>query len=225
MNFTINSTATSAKTPIYTQDWKGFKKTQEIEPTKITPTDQESQVASTWMDQLKGTNEKSALSGALNDSALNQLNLGGSLSADDERAAQQSARAAYSARGLVSGRPAATAEVLQRDALSRQRQQERQNFAVGVEDQNIKDLGTRTASSTALGGGVLDYFGGIRDDEKAADEFNINRYDSRYYFDKKLWADQQTADANAKAAEKAGNSSMMGSLGGAAIGALAMAFL
>lgn len=225
MTFSINSTATPKQSPIYTQYWKGFKKTEEIEPTKITPTEQESTVANTWLDQLKTTNEKSALSGALNDSALSQLNLGGSLSADDERAAQQSARAAYSARGLVSGRPAATAEVLNRDALSRQRQQERQNFGLQVEDQNLKGLGTRTASSTALGGGVLDYFGGIRGEERAADEFNINRYDSRYYFDKKLWADQQTADANAKAAEKAGNSSMMGSLGGAAIGALAMAFL
>lgn len=226
MNIKINQPAQSASDPkIYTQYWKGFTKSTEIEPTKITPTAQEQAVTGTWLEQLQSTSKRSDLSTALNNSALAQLNLGSSLSAEDARDAAQASRAAYSSRGLVSGRPSATAEVLSRDALSRQRLAERQNFALGVEDQNIKGDGARTASSAALGGGLLDYFGGVRDDERAATEFDINRYDSRYYFDKKLWADQKTAEKNAEAAKKAGNQSMLGSLGGAAIGALAMAFL
>ena len=225
MTFTINPQPKATEPKIHTQYWKGFKKQTEIEPTKIKPTDQEQAITGTWMDQLKQTSQPSALSGALNKSALDGLSLGGSLSAEESRDATQAAREAYSSRGLATGTPAAVAEVLNRDAFSRQRLQERQNFALGVEDQNLKGDGTRTASSAALGGGLLDYFGGIRDRERAATEFDINRHDSRYFFDKKLAADLKAADKNAEAAKKAGNSSMMGQLGGAAIGALAMAFL
>jgi hypothetical protein len=225
MTFTINKPAEKPETKIHTQYWKGFRKQTEIEPTKITPTDEEQAVTGTWLEQLRQTSKPSALSGALNENAISQLSLGGALSDEEERAAQQSARSAYSARGLVSGRPAAAAEVLNRDAYSRQRLLERQNFGLQVEDQNLKAEGTRTASSAALGGGILDYFGGIRDDERAADEFNINRYDSRYMFDRKAAMDADAADKNAEAAKKAGNQSMLGSLGGAAIGALALAFL
>lgn len=225
MTFKIDATAPETQPKIWTQYYKGFTKEQEIDPTKIKPTEQEQAVTDTWLDQLKATGKQSDLSRSLNSSALSQLTLGRALSPEEEREAQQSARASYSSRGLVSGRPSAVAEVLTRDAFANQRLQERQNFALGVEDQNLKGEGTRTATSTALGGGLLDYFGGIRDRERAADEFNINRHDSRYFFDKKAMMDKKAAEANARAAEKAGGQSMMGQLGGAAIGALAMAFL
>lgn len=222
--FKIDAQAPNQQDKLFTQYWKGFTKTTEIDKAKITPSDQEKEVTNTWLEQLRGT-QPSDLSKTLNTSALSQLTLGGALSAEDERNAQQAARAAYSSRGLVAGRPAAAAEVLNRQAYSDARRQERQNFAMAVEDQNLKGDGTRTATSTALGGGLLDYWNGIRDRERAIDEFNVNRYDSRYFFDKKLWADQKMAEENAEAAKKAGNQSMLGSLGGAAIGALAMAFL
>jgi hypothetical protein len=64
--------------------------------------------------------------------AIEDLGLGGGLSAQDERGAQQAARAAFSARGLAMGRPAAVAEVLTRDALARERRAERRAFAGGV---------------------------------------------------------------------------------------------
>lgn len=225
MTLKIDQPALKPEPKIHTMKWKGFTKQTEIAPTEITPTDEEQAVTASWMDQLRQTSQPSALSGALNQSALSGLSLGGSLSDEEQRMATQGAREAYSARGLVAGRPAATAEVLNRDAYSRQRLQERQNFGLQVEDQNIKGEGTRTASSSALGSGILGYFGGIRGEERAADEFNINRYDSRYMFDRKAAMDKEAAEDNAEAAKKAGNQSMLGSLGGAAIGALALAFL
>ena len=48
----------------------------------------------------------------------------GNLSAEDTRSAQQSAREAYGARGQVMGRGAIGAEILNRDALQRQRESE-----------------------------------------------------------------------------------------------------
>jgi hypothetical protein len=48
----------------------------------------------------------------------------GNLSAQDTRSAQQSAREAYGARGQVMGRGAIGAEILNRDALQRQRESE-----------------------------------------------------------------------------------------------------
>lgn len=65
----------------------------------------------------------------LYDAGERELALGRSLSPEQERMAQQSARAAYAARGLGTSMPAASAEVLNRDALASQRERERQAFA------------------------------------------------------------------------------------------------
>lgn len=73
-----------------------------------------------------GTPQMTAL---LNQQALQGLQLGGKLSPEEERFAQQSAREAYSARGMVMGDSAALAEVLNRDSLARQRLQQAQAFA------------------------------------------------------------------------------------------------
>lgn len=74
--------------------------------------------------------------------ALDELKLGGALTPEEQRAAAQSARAAFSARGLATGSPAAVAEVLARDSYGRTRQTERRAFAAGVDTQ-------RTARKTA----------------------------------------------------------------------------
>jgi hypothetical protein len=66
--------------------------------------------------------------------AQEDLTLGGSLTGQEERDAQQSARGAFAARGMAMGNPAVAAEVLNRDAYSRQRLGERRAFAGGVSE-------------------------------------------------------------------------------------------
>jgi hypothetical protein len=64
--------------------------------------------------------------------ASEELGLGGRLSAQEERDAQQAARAAWGARGLALTKPAAIAEVMNRDVYARERQEQRRTFAGGV---------------------------------------------------------------------------------------------
>jgi hypothetical protein len=61
--------------------------------------------------------------------ATSELALGRSLTPEQERMAQQSARAGMSARGLGTGTGALAAEVLNRDAFASQREADRRNFA------------------------------------------------------------------------------------------------
>lgn len=65
--------------------------------------------------------------------ALYDLSFGGTLTPEEERMAQQSSRAAYSARGLVNSNPAITAEVLNRDYLSRERLRERMQMGINAQ--------------------------------------------------------------------------------------------
>lgn len=73
---------------------------------------------------------------ALQNSAMYQLSLGGSTTPEEQRDATQAADAGWSARGLINSNPAVAAEVLNRDALSNQRLQQREGFA-----QNAQQLG------------------------------------------------------------------------------------
>ena len=61
--------------------------------------------------------------------ALRELQLGRALTPEQERMAQQAARAGMSARGLGVGNAAIAAEILNRDAYASQREAERRNFA------------------------------------------------------------------------------------------------
>src|SRR5258705_8124996 len=69
------------------------------------------------------------ISRRLNQQALSELQLGGKLTPEEERFAQQAAREAYSARGMVMSDSGALAEILNRDSLAQQRLQQRQAFA------------------------------------------------------------------------------------------------
>jgi len=80
--------------------------------------------------------DDSAILTELNRQAQQDLSLGGYLSGGEQRAASQAARAAYAARGMAYGTPAAVAEVLARDQFARQRQDQRRTFAGGVEEMN-----------------------------------------------------------------------------------------
>jgi hypothetical protein len=80
---------------------------------------------------------------ALYDQGERELALGRSLSPEQERAAQQSARAAFAARGLGTSMGSAAAEVLNRDAMASARERERQGFASAANDGLINNVANR----------------------------------------------------------------------------------
>jgi len=86
---------------------------------------------SPYEDQLGATFARgnSQLGSALDQSALDQLQLGSSLSNEENRAASQAAREGWSARGLVNSTGAVAEEVLQRYNLGNDRLKQRQTFA------------------------------------------------------------------------------------------------
>ena len=89
--------------------------------------------------------QETGLESQLRQQAEADLALGRSLSPEQQRDAAQSARAAFAARGLGTGMGAAAAELLNRDRFASQREAERRNFAMGV-NQNVEGtLGARRA--------------------------------------------------------------------------------
>lgn len=86
--------------------------------------------------------------------AQRELALGQSLSPEEQRNATQSARAAMAARGMATGNAAAGAEILNRDAYGRQRQDQRRQFAMGAEQYGVGMEEQRRAQ--ALGANQLD---------------------------------------------------------------------
>lgn len=77
------------------------------------------------------------------DAGKRDLALGRSLSPEQERAAQQSSRAAFAARGLGTSLGASAAEVLNRDALASARERDRQSFAVNANNLMIGNVANR----------------------------------------------------------------------------------
>jgi hypothetical protein len=80
---------------------------------------------------------------ALYDQGERELALGRSLSPEQERAAQQSARAAFAARGLGTSLGSSAAEILNRDAAATARERERQGFASAANDGLINNVANR----------------------------------------------------------------------------------
>jgi hypothetical protein len=140
-----------------------------------------------------------ASAGTMEQMAADELALGRSMSPEQMRQATQSARQAFSARGLGTGLGAASAELLNRDAFASQRERERRTFASGLLDssgamrqrgagmlaeldpysrainpglalgQSAQQYGLNTAGNQF--GGAMDLFGG-------ASTFNVNRMDN-----------------------------------------------
>ena len=103
--------------------------------------------------QLKGIGP-SAIEGELSNQALSDLRLGGSLSAEDQRMAQQAARSAFASRGLNQSNISAVGEVLNRQQYSDQRLNERRAFAGGVENMvQGREQGDRAFASTVYNQG------------------------------------------------------------------------
>jgi hypothetical protein len=87
-----------------------------------------------WAAVRPGQVGKNDVLSQLEQQAMSDLELGGSLSAQETRDAQQSARGAFASRGMAYSNPAVAAEVLGRDAYSRQRLGERREFAGGISE-------------------------------------------------------------------------------------------
>lgn len=80
---------------------------------------------------------------ALYDAGERDLALGRSLSPEQERAARQSARAAFAARGLGTSLGSSAAEILNRDAAATARERERQGFASAANEGLINNVANR----------------------------------------------------------------------------------
>lgn len=75
----------------------------------------------------------SRLETLLEQSAYEDLMAGRSLTGEQQRDAEQSARAAMSARGLATGQSGVMAEILNRDTFASAREAQRRSYAAGVE--------------------------------------------------------------------------------------------
>lgn len=103
-------------------------------------------LAATSAQDLQGTD----IERQLQSQAEGDLALGRSLSAEQERAATQQARAGMSARGLGTGTGALAAEVLNRDAYATQREAERRNFAGNTNQMLVQNRDTRLGRTGSL---------------------------------------------------------------------------
>ena len=86
----------------------------------------------------------------LQSQALSDLALGRSLSPEQQRATEQSARAGYAARGMAVGAPSAVAEILNRDAYSQNRLDARRAFAGTVDQANSSAVNSRMQTAGSL---------------------------------------------------------------------------
>lgn len=93
----------------------------------------------------------SALRTELTQSAQDQLALGSSLSADQERDVDQSSRQAFADRGLVQSNPSIATEVLNRDAAGQQRLAQREAFAGQIQQMGQSEDASNTQQQVQLG--------------------------------------------------------------------------
>lgn len=103
-------------------------------------------------DELGAASSPTAIEAELQRQAQQELALGRALTPEQERQAQQSARAAFASRGLATGNAALGAEILNRDAYGQQRQDARRAFAF---DANALDM-ARRQRRIGLGGMLLE---------------------------------------------------------------------
>lgn len=93
----------------------------------------EIRAANDAMQKQLGEIGPSAIETELNRGALEELKMGGNLSADETRQVVQGTRAAASSRGLGTGFGAAVQEVLARTQYAESRKNDRRNYAKSVE--------------------------------------------------------------------------------------------
>jgi hypothetical protein len=86
----------------------------------------------------------------LSDLAQQQLSLGGQVSQQGLQDADQAARAAYSARGMLNSSGSIASEVLNRDQVQQARLQQREQFGMGVGQMVNAETQARTGNALAL---------------------------------------------------------------------------
>lgn len=86
---------------------------------------------------LSGRTADSSILSTLNRQAQSGLDAGGALSPQELRAVDQGSRAGFADRGNLMGNQSLGTELLNRDAAVRQRQQQAQQFATGVQGLNM----------------------------------------------------------------------------------------
>ena len=106
--------------------------------------------------ELQAAGQPSQIEAEIQRQAQEELMLGRSLSPEQERAAQQSARGAFAARGLGTSAGSSAAEILNRDAMAQQRLDQRRQFALGANQLDLARRGRRI--TLAEGYGALDPF-------------------------------------------------------------------
>ena len=94
--------------------------------------------------------------------ALADLRLGGQLSADESRTANQAARAAFAARGLGRGQNAAIAEVMNREQYANSRRDQRRAYASAVDGQAT----SRRGADAAMGNNAMKTLGSFYDPQQ-----------------------------------------------------------
>jgi len=94
---------------------------------------------------------------SLEQQARGDLALGGSLSQEQVRNSQQAAREAGAARGLINSNSTIAAEILNRDAASTQRLNERRGFAAAVDNQGFGQRQQGFANALGVSGAFQNY--------------------------------------------------------------------
>jgi hypothetical protein len=146
----------------YTRWAQGETQDASLAATRVTQTGQQQQtlgssLAQQGMRQLADSGPTS-IEQRLYADAERELALGRELSPEQQRAATQSARQAFAARGLGTGMGSAAAEILNRDAYATAREDSRRNFAASANNMQTQNVLARRAGATneiGLGGNFL----------------------------------------------------------------------
>jgi hypothetical protein len=109
--------------------------------------------------QQQGFSANRPIQQTLEQQAQGDLALGGQLSADQTRLAQQASRAAAEARGMAGSNGSMLNEVQRQLDMSRQLQNERRQFASGVEQQGFGQLATQQGQAIQAAGVTNDFLG------------------------------------------------------------------
>jgi hypothetical protein len=136
----------------YTRWAQGEAQDASLAATRVTQTGQQQQtlgslLAQQGMRQLAASGPTS-IEQRLYADAERELALGRELSPEQQRAATQSSRQAFAARGLGTGMGSAAAEILNRDAYATAREDSRRNFAASANNMQTQNVLARRAGAT-----------------------------------------------------------------------------
>jgi hypothetical protein len=121
--------------------------------------------------QLQAQAGETAIERTLRQQAESELTLGRSLSAEENRDAQQSARAAFSARGLGTSMGSSAAEILNRDAAAQARESARRNFAGATNQMVTGNVTGRLGQAAGVLGNASAMDAGLSAQQLATDPY------------------------------------------------------